>query len=118
MINGNYFREQLENIIDNPDSYTREELHYAFLEITERYLNELISTLNYEQAIISSLGEEEGNKIIEKAATSDPALNELGVINAEVADKKETIKNLLDFIESKYKTRYGGDDDALPESIE
>ena len=101
MINGNYFRDQLENIIDNPDSYTREELHDAFLEITERYLNELISTLNYEQAIISSLGEEEGNKIIEKAA-----------------DKKETIKNLLDFIESKYKTRYGGDDDSLPESID
>ena len=118
MINGNYFRDQLENIIDNPDSYTREELHDAFLEITERYLNELISTLNYEHAIISSLGEEEGNKIIEKAATSDPALNELGVINAEAADKKEIIKNLLDFVENKCKTRFDEYDNALPEDIE
>ncbi len=118
MLNGNYFRDQLENIIDNPDSYTREELHDAFLKMTERYLNELISTLNYETAIISSLGEEEGNKLIEKAATSDSTLNELCLINSESADKKETLKNLLDFVESRYKTRYAGDDDSLPESIE
>ena len=118
MFNGNYFRDQLENIIDNPGSYTREELHDAFLEITERYLNELISTLNYEKAIISSLGEEEGGKLIEKAATSDPAFNELSMINAQAEDKKEIIKNLLDFTESQYKTKYGGDDDSLPESIE
>ena len=118
MFNGNYFRDQLENIIDNPDSYTREEFYDAFLEITERYLNELIATINFENAIIASLGEEEGNKLIEKAATLDPAFNELSMINAQTTDKKEIIKNLLDFTESKYKTRYGGDDDALPESIE
>ena len=118
MFNGNYFRDQLENIIDNPDSYTREEFYDAFLEITERYLNELIATINFENEIIASLGEEEGNKLIEKAAISDPALNALDLYNAQKADKKEAIKNLLDFIASKYKTRYGGDDDALPESIE
>jgi oligoendopeptidase F len=55
MLNGQYFRDQVENIIDNPDSYSREELYTAFLEMTERYLNELISTLNYEKAIIASL---------------------------------------------------------------
>ena len=118
MLNGNYFRDKVEDLIDNPDSYSREELHDAFLEMTERYLNELISTLNYEKAIIASLGEEEGNKVIEKAATSDPAFNELSSINAQATDKKEIIKNLLDFTESQYKTRYSGDDDALPEDIE
>ncbi len=118
MLNGNYFRDQLENIIDNPDSYSREELHAALMEITERYLNELISTLNYEKVIIASLGEEEGSKVIEKAATADPAINELGLINAEESDKREVIRNLLNFVESQYNTRFGGDDDALPESLD
>ena len=112
MLNGNYFRDQLENIIDNTDSYSREELHAALMEITERYLNELISTLNYETVIIASLGEEEGSKVIEKAATADPAINELGLINAEESDKREVIRNLLNFVESQYNTRFGGDDDA------
>ncbi len=118
MLNGQYFRDQVENIIDNPNSYSREELYTAFLEMTERYLNELISTLNYEKAIIASLGEDEGNQLIEKAATSDPVLNELGLINAEEADQKEVIRNLLNYICSKYATRFNGDDETLPENLE
>ena len=55
------FRNTVEKIMNNSESYTKEELHDLFLEMTERYLNELLSTMNYEKAIIDSLGEEKQN---------------------------------------------------------
>ena len=86
--------------MNNPELYSKEELHDLFLEMTERYLNELLSTLNYEKAIIDSLGEEKGNEVIEKVATSNPDINALDHANDKVEDVRTKINNLFDAIEN------------------
>lgn len=113
----NRFRNTIEKIMNNPESYSKNDLYDLFLEMTEKYLNELISTLNYEKAIIVSLGEEEGNKVIEKAATSDSVLNEIGLIDAEENKKEEVIRKLLDYVENKFETQNDLKDNVLPEDI-
>ena len=101
----NRFRNTVEKIMNNPELYSKEDLHDLFLEMTERYLNELISTMNYEKAIIESLGVEKGNEVIEKVATSNPDINALDQINGAETDKKILIRNLLDFIEKEYQSK-------------
>ena len=95
----NRFRNTVEKIMNNPESYTKEELHDLFLEMTERYLNELLSTMNYEKAIIDSLGEEKGNEVIEKVATSNPEINDVDRANGEEEEIKNKIINLFNAIE-------------------
>ena len=99
----NRFRNTVEKIMNNPESYTKEELHDLFLEMTERYLNELLSTMNYEKAIIDSLGEEKGNEVIEKVATSNPDINDLDRVNGEEEEIKIKIDNLFNAIEKMQK---------------
>ena len=93
------FRNTVEKIMNNSELYTKEELHDLFLEMTERYLNELLSTLNYEKAIIDSLGEEKGNEVIEKVATSNPDINILDQENCREDDVKIKIINLFNVLE-------------------
>ena len=95
----NQFRKTVEKIVNNPELYSKEDLHDLFLELTERYLNELLSTMNYEKAIIESLGEEKGNEVIEKAATSDPDINCVECTNGEEDEIKNRIINLFNAIE-------------------
>ena len=112
----NRFRSTVEKIMNNPESYTKEELHDLFLEMTERYLTELLSTMNYEKAIIDSLGEEKGNEVIEKVATSNPDINDVDRANVEEEDNKTRIVNLFNAIE---KMQCGGStSDDIPIGIE
>ena len=113
MLNDGNFRDNLVDIIDNPDAYTKEELYDAFLEITERYLNEMINTRAFEKKIIEEFGEEGGNHLIEKIATSDPITAELDMINSTETDKREVIRNLLTHVEFDFGIDIedpGGDD--------
>ena len=73
--------------------------------MTERYLNELLSAMNYEKAIIESLGEEKGNEVIEKVSTSNPDINDLDRVNGEEEELKTKIVNLFNAIE---KMQSGG----------
>ena len=44
----NRFRNTIEKIMNNPDSYSKEDLYDLFLEMTERYLDHLRSYIeNY-----------------------------------------------------------------------
>ena len=95
----NRFRNTVEKIMNNPELYTKEELHDLFLEMTERYLTELLSSMNYEKAIIDSLGEEKGNEVIEKVATSNPDINVVDRVNGEEEEIKTKIVNLFNTIE-------------------
>lgn len=99
----NRFRNTVENIMNNPESYSKEDLYDLFLEMTERYLNELLSTMNYEKAIIDSLGEEKGNEVIEEVATSNPDINDLDRINGDEEETKTKIVNLFNVIEKMQK---------------
>ena len=102
MLNEGNFRKILIDIIDNPDRYTKEQLYNAILEVTERYLEEMISTLNYERNIVAKLGKEKGEEEIERIAASYLALNDLEQINAKEENKKVILVNLLAFIECEY----------------
>ena len=46
MINEGNFRENLDSLINDPDSWSKEDYYSAFLELTERYLNEMLNALN------------------------------------------------------------------------
>ena len=66
MINEGNFRENMDSLINEPDSWSKEDYYNAFLELSERYLNEMINALNYENAIMEKFGEEDGEYVIEE----------------------------------------------------
>ncbi len=106
----NQFRNTVEKVMNNPELYSKEDLQDLFLEMTERYLNELLSTMNYEKAIIESLGEEKGNEVIEKVAISNPDINSLDQVNSREEDNKIKIINLLNAIEKMHSGEKLNDD--------
>ncbi len=106
----NQFRNTVEKVMNNPELYSKKDLQDLFLEMTERYLNELLSTMNYEKAIIDSLGEEKGNEVIEKVATSNPDINEVDRANGEEEEIKTKIVNLFNAIEKMQEGGLATDD--------
>ena len=100
----NQFRNTVEKVMNNPELYSKEDLQDLFLEMTERYLNEMVSCLNYERALINELGEEEGNQIIEQIATSNPSVRSLDSDNATEPEVRERIENLLSYIECEFRS--------------
>lgn len=99
MINDDDFRESVEDILNNPNAYTKEELYTAFQEMTERYLNEMVTTTSLERALTAGMDKEAANKLLESIATSDPVVEDLDLTNAQEPDLTEVIRNLLDYIE-------------------
>lgn len=99
MINEGNFRKAVEHIINFPEKYTKDDIYDAFLEMTERYLDEMISTLNMEKAITQDMSDEDANKLIEEIALSSPVANNLEEANASADDEAQVIQNLLDYIE-------------------
>lgn len=99
MINEDGFREKVEDILNNPDAYTKEDLYSAFQEMTERYLNEMVTTTSLERALTAGMDKEVANELLENIATSDPVVEDLDLTNAQEPDKNEVIRNLLDYIE-------------------
>lgn len=97
MIDNENFRESVENIINNPDAYTKEEIHDAFIDMTERYLNEMITTMNLERAITDGFDKRRANEILEEIATSNPSANDLDMTNAHETNRAEVIRNLFDY---------------------
>ena len=113
MINDNNFRDAVNALLTSPDEYTKDEIYTAFLEMTELYLNEMVNTLNMENAIINKYGEEKGSEIIEDIATTNPCVADLDDTNALEADKKEVIRNLMAYIDFDLGClRITGDDDS------
>ena len=113
MYKTNDFRKGLRNIMDESKTIPKGRLYDAFLEVTERYLNEMISILNLENAVITELGEERGSELIERIATSNPYLREFDASNSSESEIEDRIKNLLAFIDGKYEnvTRINGGND-------
>ena len=111
MLNEGDFRKTVTDMISNPDSYTKEEYYTAFLEMTERYLDGMITTTSLEKAITDGMDEENANKILEDIATSNPSLNDLESINVKEPDQIEVIRNLMDYIECELGLSIDGDDE-------
>lgn len=110
MINEGDFRERVNDMIYNPNSYTKEDYYEAFLEMNERYLDELISTINLENAVTDGMDEENANKILKDIATSDPILNDIEGTNMFEPDQVEVIFNLMDYINCKLGHNIGNND--------
>ena len=90
--------------MDESKTISKGRLYDAFLEVTVRYLNEMISALSLERAIIKELGEDRGNELIEKIATSNPSLQNLDAENSTADDYREKIDNLLSYIDCEFRT--------------
>ncbi len=104
MYKTNDFRQGLRNVMDESKTIPKGKLYDAFLEVTIRYLNEMISTLSLEQAIIKELGEERGSELIERVATSNPSIQNLDAANSDADDYREKIENLLSYIDCEFRT--------------
>jgi len=115
MLNDEYFRQTVEDIINNPDNYSKEELYEAFLDMTERYLNEMVSSMNLENALTEGLGKESADELIEQIATTNPCINDLDETNAQITDQKEVIQNLFDYVAFDLGTQSIGGDDDFPD---
>ncbi len=100
MINDGIFRVLVEKIIDNPDDYSKDDIYIAFLEMTERYLIEMVTTSSLEKALTEGMDKEDADKCIEEAVSNDPYVEELDMMNAQEPDIRLIIKNLMDYIEN------------------
>jgi len=109
MINEGNFRENMDSLINEPDSWSKEDYYNAFLELSERYLNEMINALNYENAIMEKFGEEDGEYVIEEI-TARPEIMKLDMRLEEMTDKKEIIKTLAEYIETQFGVIIGSRD--------
>ena len=118
MLNDEFFREKVEDIINNHDNYSKEELHEAFMDMTERYLNEMVTSMNLENALTEGLGRESADELIEQIATSNPCINDLDETNAQLPDQKEIIQNLFDYVAFDLGTHSIGGDDDSPDEFE
>ena len=112
MLHKGDFRENLFEMINYPDSFTKEEYYDAFLIITEKYVNELIMNLNNENVILSQLGDEKGSALIEAFALSNPDLEQLDEELENMNNRSDRIKALMDYAEYQYGYRIGADEDV------
>lgn len=99
MINEGDFKESVEELLNNPEAYTKEEIYTAFLEMTVRYLDEMVTSTNLEKAITAGLGRARADELLEEIATSNLCINDLDETNAKEPDLKEKIRNLMAFTE-------------------
>ena len=110
MLNEGNFREKLLDMVNNPDPYTKDQYYEAFLEIAEKYLDELASTLTFEKSIISKCGKEKGEALIETIAISNPALSDLeSQYIFDDHDKKAYINDMLVFTEFEFGYSFNND---------
>ena len=117
MLNEGNFSENLKSMINEPDSWSKEDYYSAFLDMTERFYNALISSLEYENVILEKFGEAEGEALIEKIATSNPSLMDMEDENGKLPDQKAVIMNLMDFARCDFGFTIGEediDDDDFP----
>ena len=64
MINDANFREVVDQILNNYESYSKDDFYNLLLEMTEEFLVELIAAKSLEKKIIDELGEKEGDKVL------------------------------------------------------
>ncbi|SCW68970.1 hypothetical protein SAMN02910456_02608 [Ruminococcaceae bacterium YRB3002] len=118
MINDGNFKETVEELMNNPDAYSKDDFYTAFLEMTERYLSELITTTNLEKAITAGLGRKRADELLEEIATSNPCITDLDATNLLEPDIRDIISNLLAFTEFEISGYGLGGDDDFPDDEE
>ncbi|MBO4407667.1 MAG: hypothetical protein J5786_00160 [Clostridiales bacterium] len=95
------YSDVIRYFLDPANGYSKEELYEAYLDVTVRFLEELISAGTYESQIIACFGEEGGSEIIEKVAAKTPPIPE-EVESGPITDKAEKIKAMLRYYKNNF----------------
>ena len=111
MLNNEFSGEYLYSLLLDFDSHTKKEYYEALLNITEYYLNELLSTVSLQEAITQIIGDERAEELIEKISLTEnekmAAMN-LGLFGE---DKLARIRNLYTYITNEYRHQMNTSDD-------
>lgn len=111
MLNNEFSGEYLNSLLLDFDSHTKKEYYEALLNITEYYLNELLSTVSLQEAITQIIGDERAEELIEKISLTEnekmAAMN-LGLFGE---DKLSRIRNLYTYITNEYRHQMNTSDD-------
>ena len=111
MLNNEFSGEYLNNLLLDFDSHTKKEYYEALLNITEYYLNELLSTVSLQEAITQIIGDERAEELIEKISLTEnekmAAMN-LGLFGE---DKLSRIRNLYTYLTNEYRHQMNTSDD-------
>jgi len=111
MLNNEFSGEYLNSLLLDFDSHTKKEYYEALLNITEYYLNELLSTVSLQEAITQIIGDERAEELIEKISLTEnekmAAMN-LGLFGE---DKLSRIRNLYTYLANEYRHQMNTSDD-------
>ena len=111
MLNNEFSGEYLNSLLLDFDSHTKKEYYEALLNITEYYLNELLSTVSLQEAITQIIGDERAEELIEKISLTEnekmAAMN-LGLFGE---DKLARIRNLYTYLTNEYRHQMNTADD-------
>ena len=111
MLNNEFSGEYLNSLLLDFDSHTKKEYYEALLNITEYYLNELLSTVSLQEAITQIIGDERAEELVEKISLTEnekmAAMN-LGLFGE---DKLSRIRNLYTYITNEYRHQMNTSDD-------
>lgn len=101
MINDDNFREVVDQILNNYESYSKDDFYNLLLEMTEEFLVELIAAKSMEKKIIDEFGEEEGDKVLNEISQSTiyPDLTE----DSLDIDIKVRIEALMETVERMHE---------------
>ena len=98
MIDDNNFRKIVLAMMYHPEAYSKEDYYEAFLEMTGRYLNEMVTTINLENALAEGKAEKEVEELLFNIQQGNPDTDELDAANAAIRDMPRTIENLLSYL--------------------
>ena len=98
MIDDNNFRKIVLDMMYHPEAYIKEDYYEAFLEMTGRYLNEMVTTINLENALAEGKAEKEVEELLFNIQQGNPDTDELDAANAAIRDMPRTIENLLSYL--------------------
>ncbi len=112
MIDDKNFRKIILEMIYHPESFAKEDYYEAFLEMTGRYLNEMVTSINLENALTEGMNDEEIEQLLFSIQQNNPDTDELDSANAAVRDMPRTIENLLSYLENIGGGITGSDFDA------
>ena len=98
MIDDNNFRKIVLDMMYHPEAYSKEDYYEACLEMTGRYLNEMVTTINLENALTENMAEKEIEELLFNIQQGNPDTDELDAANAAVRDMPRTIENLLSYL--------------------
>jgi len=106
-----FSREYLDSLLNDSGSHTKEEYYDALLNITEYYLNELLSSVSTQEGLADILGEERADEVIQEICEKESIKIAKYGADVESEDQLTRIKSLFDYVRDEYGEQMGNSDD-------